>query len=194
MLELIKNRWYWCVGPVIIASVYMILNYKRFGNIFEFGHNYLPEFTSSDSEQFSISYLWENLNKLLHFPDMNPENGAIAFPNAEGFAFYIAAPIFLVIIGVWLYALLGKSEAQYGIFDPCSYHHGLPCGFHMFAQNSRRMGLRKQIPFGSPTVAVSVFARLEAKKTNLCQMDHSARCFWLLTNLIGTVAVYNYWI
>ena len=41
---LIKKRWYWAVAPTLIAASYMILNYARFGNPFEFGHNYLPEF------------------------------------------------------------------------------------------------------------------------------------------------------
>ena len=46
----------------VIALSYMILNFARFGNITEFGHNYLPEFTRSELGQFNIGYMAENLN------------------------------------------------------------------------------------------------------------------------------------
>ena len=194
MIELIKNRWYWCVGPVIIASVYMILNYKRFGNIFEFGHNYLPEFTSSDSGQFSISYLWENLNKLLHFPDMNPENGAIAFPNAEGFAFYIAAPIFLVIIGVWLYALLGKrkhSTAFLILVPIITVCHVVFICLHK-TLGGWGFGNRYLLDI-LPWLYLFMLA-WKPKNESFVKWITPVAVFGCALNLIGTVAVYNYWI
>ena len=43
--QLVKDKWYWAIGCGAIAISYMALNYARFGNITEFGHNYLPEFT-----------------------------------------------------------------------------------------------------------------------------------------------------
>ena len=39
-----------------VAACYAAYNYARFGNIFEFGHNYLPEFTRARDGQFSLSY------------------------------------------------------------------------------------------------------------------------------------------
>ncbi len=46
----------------------MALNYARFGNITEFGHNYLPEFTRTTTGQFNLSYLKENLMHYLRLP------------------------------------------------------------------------------------------------------------------------------
>lgn len=52
----------------VIALSYMILNFARFGNITEFGHNYLPEFTRSELGQFNIGYMAENLKNMFSVP------------------------------------------------------------------------------------------------------------------------------
>ena len=40
------------IPAMIIAIMYMYYNYIRFGNIFEFGHNYLPEFLEAEYKEF----------------------------------------------------------------------------------------------------------------------------------------------
>jgi Gpi18-like mannosyltransferase len=42
LIDIIKKRWLALIPMAIIALSYMILNFARFGNITEFGHNYLP--------------------------------------------------------------------------------------------------------------------------------------------------------
>ena len=59
-----KKKWYWAIGCGAIAISYMALNYARFGNITEFGHNYLPEFTRTTTGQFNLSYLKRKFNAL----------------------------------------------------------------------------------------------------------------------------------
>ena len=66
--QLVKEKWYWVIGCGAIAISYMALNYARFGNITEFGHNYLPEFTRTKTGQFNLSYLRENLMHYLRLP------------------------------------------------------------------------------------------------------------------------------
>ena len=47
----------------------MGLNYARFDNPFQFGHDYLPEFAvEKENGQFSPAYLAENWAKLWRLP------------------------------------------------------------------------------------------------------------------------------
>lgn len=80
--------------PACIAIAYGLFNYARFDNPFEFGHNYLPEF--QEAKQFGLEYIPVHLKKL--FFDMPfIENGHLSFPLFDGFAFYIANPIFILM-------------------------------------------------------------------------------------------------
>ena len=78
------------------AAGYMWYNYIRFDNVFEFGHNYLPEFTSSDAGQFSLRYFSNNFYNIMCRPIRFLPNGKLEFPLYNGFMFYIANPIFIV--------------------------------------------------------------------------------------------------
>ena len=82
--------------PALVACAYMALNYARFGSVFEFGHNYLPEFTASEHGQFSTVYLWSNLKNLFLRP-VTFQNGRLSFTFFDGFMFYIANPLFLIL-------------------------------------------------------------------------------------------------
>lgn len=84
------------VLPVIVAAAYMCLNYLRFGDPLEFGHNYLPEFTSSEHGQFSLRYLPGNLKNLFLRP-VTIKDGRLSFSFFDGFMFYIADPLFLLL-------------------------------------------------------------------------------------------------
>ncbi len=86
------------VFPVLIAGAYMWYNYARFQNPFEFGHNYLPEFLESPEGQFSFSYVPENLFNLLVRPVTVDLNFRLKFTYFNGFMFYIANPLFLLLL------------------------------------------------------------------------------------------------
>jgi hypothetical protein len=96
------------VGPVCIGLCLMAYNLARFGNPLEFGHNYLPEFTRSTYGQFHISYLWPNLQKLLFtYPTLS--EGRLQFDIFNGFACYVANPLFLILF-VWQLRSLKKRN------------------------------------------------------------------------------------
>lgn len=82
------------IPTVIIGILYMIYNYIRFDSIFEFGHNYLPEFVNSDYGQFHIHYLLDNLKGLFFNGVSIKSNMHISF--CMPFSFLFANPIFLV--------------------------------------------------------------------------------------------------
>lgn len=110
ILDIIKKKWPCLIAPFIIAVSYMALNYARFGNIFEFGHNYLPEFTRTSTGQFNTAYLKENINNLFRFPKIN--DGKIEFQSANGFCIFIASPIFISYMVYFIRALVRNDEKK----------------------------------------------------------------------------------
>ncbi len=80
----------------------------RFGNVLEFGHNYLPEFTESTYGQFSLHYLAENVGRLLRLPAW--EQGKPQFPLFDGVAFWLVSPIFLCFAADWLRSLWNREK------------------------------------------------------------------------------------
>lgn len=107
--RIVLKKLYWAIGPCILAASYMALNYLRFGNVLEFGHNYLPEFTRTPTGQFSLSYLPENLMNLLRLPYR--EENRLVFQSVNGFAFWLADPLFIVAAAAWGYDLVCRRTA-----------------------------------------------------------------------------------
>jgi hypothetical protein len=97
------------IAPVFIAAAYMAYNYARFGNVLEFGHNYLPEFTGSAHGQFWPGYIPANLYNLFLRPVAVSGGLALAPPYFDGFMFYVANPVFLLLfIRVYKGAVRGR--------------------------------------------------------------------------------------
>ena len=107
---IIKKKWYCTAAAFLIAVSYMALNYVRFGNILEFGHNYLPEFTHTAAGQFNIAYLKENIPKLFRLPTVN--NGRLEFQSADGFCIFIASPIFISYTVYFVRSLADKAQKR----------------------------------------------------------------------------------
>lgn len=96
-IKLFFRKYYWFAGAALIGIFYMWLNYMRFGDIFEFGHNYLPEFTESQYGQFNIKYLKNNLWSLIRLPEFN-ENGTMVFPQFDGINIFLVSPVFALML------------------------------------------------------------------------------------------------
>lgn len=97
-----------CLPALAVAAGMMALNAARFGNVLEFGHNYLPEFTESTYGQFSLHYLAENVGRLLRLPAW--EQGKPQFPLFDGVAFWLVSPIFLCFAADWLRSLWNREK------------------------------------------------------------------------------------
>lgn len=82
--------------PAFIAAAYGALNFARFGDVFEFGHNYLPEFSTEGGVQFSVSHWKENLKNIFRLP--NFQDNRLVFPKAYGFAFYLCNPLYVMAL------------------------------------------------------------------------------------------------
>ena len=83
-------------------------NLMRFGNIFEFGHNYLPEFEKAP--QFSLSYIPDNFLETLKLPEIN--NGTVNWPMFNGTLFFLVNPVF-IMLAASLARRFGRLEAVY---------------------------------------------------------------------------------
>ena len=82
----------------------------RSGSITEFGHNYLPEFTRITTGQFNITYLAENLSRMLRLPIYDKSKHMLNFFYADGVAFYLVNPIFLLFAFLLIYQIFKKEK------------------------------------------------------------------------------------
>ena len=103
----LKNTVTWFVAPAVIAIIYMSYNYARFGSVFEFGHNYLPEFLEAENGQFNYSYIADNLKTLIRLPKF--ENGILIFPRFNGMSVFLVFPIIIPTLVFSLKKLKNKE-------------------------------------------------------------------------------------
>lgn len=107
LADILKRHILAIIPVCIIAFSYMALNYARFGNPLEFGHNYLPEFMREKTGQFNISYISDNFIKLFRLPEWDGEK--IVFQNSEGFCIFIASPVFAAYL---IYTIKGVFKGD----------------------------------------------------------------------------------
>ena len=92
--KLILEKIYVYLPALLLVIFYCALNYARFGSIFEFGHNYLPEFLRSENGQFSLSYFTSNLSCLFRLPSF--ESGKLLVTAFDGMSIFLVIPFFTV--------------------------------------------------------------------------------------------------
>ena len=95
-LGILLGYWKIIIPVIVIGAAYMVYNYVRFDNPFEFGHKYLPGLAESGEKQFGFCYLRENLYNILCRPVKITSKLALEYPMFEGFMFYIGNPILIV--------------------------------------------------------------------------------------------------
>lgn len=106
-----------------VAFVYAWYNWYRFGNPFEFGHNYLPEFSWQGGVQFSLSHIAANVRTFILGLPFHRENGTWSL-SLFGFSFLAACPVFLVMIIRFLRDILRKKlSVSAGILMGCFAVH-----------------------------------------------------------------------
>ena len=121
--------WVW-LPCILLASSFLWLNFARFGDPLEFGHNYLPEFIQAADGQFSGAYFFNNLPSLWRLPTFDAQTHQLCFPWFDGMNIFIAFPIL-----VWyLYFLLQciVSLRRQGILNTASTKLIYTSGFTLF--------------------------------------------------------------
>lgn len=190
----LKQKFPCFIAPAIIGSSYMILNYARFGNIFEFGHNYLPEFTESANGQFNSSYILTNLQSLFRLPSIG-EGSKLVFPTFNGMSIWIISPVFITFIVYFIYTLIKnnkKSDRIVNILLPVLFiihtllivSHKTMGGWHF---GNRYMN--DLLPF----VYLGILKYMPEKEAWV-KWNYPLCCLGICLNIVGAVATYNSWI
>ena len=91
-----------------VATCYAIYNYARFGDIFEFGHNYLPEFLRAENGQLSLRYIASNWRALFFGSPFTIHGGQVIL-SEFGFSMFLSCPIFICNL-VWLIGDIRKRR------------------------------------------------------------------------------------
>ncbi len=194
LLDLLKQKWYWGIGVGLIALSYMLLNYARFGNIAEFGHNYLPEFTRTTTGQFDLSYLKENLGHYFRLPLASQNGGSLQFFSADGMAFWLIGPIFITIIAAWLYTIVKKRKGNLVLLLMLP----ILAGIHLLIICSHKtlggwqFGNRYLVDM-LPYLFIGLLWWMPEDE-KFMKWNIPILAFGFAINLIGTIATYNHWI
>lgn len=96
--RLFLRKIYRFVPAILLGGSYMALNVLRFGDPFEFGHSYLPEFLRAEHGQFSLSYLPDNLHQIIELPHFDSSTNKLIFQQFNGTNIFIVFPIFAVFL------------------------------------------------------------------------------------------------
>ena len=97
-LKILKKMLPGIIAGLMIAAVYGWYNFIRFDNIFEFGHNWLPEFSTQGGVQFSLSHIPQNARTFLFgMPfSLGAETDTLRL-NKFGFSVFIACPVITIM-------------------------------------------------------------------------------------------------
>ena len=86
----------------MVAVALAVYNAVRFGDPFEFGHNYLPEFSTEGGTQFSLSHVPNNLRSFLfRLPLYKDANGRLCFQRF-GFCLLLANPMIALTLAAFI--------------------------------------------------------------------------------------------
>ena len=175
----------------------MALNFARFGDPFQFGHDYLPEFTEEHA-QFALSNIPGHFREKLFGLPRPRGDGRLGFP-LGGFAFYIASPIFAVGFAQMALRLVRrlrggeKGEALPVILvGVCVSLHLLLLCAHA-TMGGVQWGLRYTIDaIPAAVLGIGLLMR-EGEEGDLDWLLPPALVFGLGLNLVGTLAIINGW-
>lgn len=84
---------------LLVAVAIGVYNYVRFGNPLEFGHNYLPEFSTQGGIQFSVNHVLNHLKTFLWSLPLYQAEDGLQF-RTFGYSMLLACPILLLML-IW---------------------------------------------------------------------------------------------
>lgn len=187
--RIILNKFYWGIPALVIAISYMALNYARFGDILEFGHNYLPEFVF-EHKQFSTDYLANNFRMLMNLPDFS-EEGKMMIDHFGNLNFLWVNPPVLVFM-LAIAAACIKREKNTAVLGGLTLV--LSAGYLTVTAMHATMG---GWHFGNrytndilPWLFISLMMFF-SKHHRLVKWQIPFAIWGILFNMVGTVIVYN---
>ena len=186
---LILNKAYWGLPALGVAISYMVLNYLRFGNIVEFGHNYLPEFVY-EHKQFSTDYIAGNFGMLMNLPDFT-EEGRMMIDHFGNLNFLWVNPaILFTVLGIIFVCIKKEKEAALlggitvllsVVYLIVTMMHATMGGWHFGTRYTNDI-----LPWLFVCLALVV-----AKHSRLVKWQVPFAIWGILFNVVGTIIVYN---
>lgn len=188
----LKHFWWWVIPPLCVGIFLMALNFARFGDPFQFGHDYLPEFAvEKENGQFHLSYLFQNWPLLWRLPSL--EGGKLSFSTFNGCAFWLFSPIFLSFAVYFcknIRRALKRPVVVVSIVLIFLHFAALCCHATM---GGWQFGNRYTID-ALPVLYFALLSLLREDPSDLLPLNYPL-CFWGLgLNLTGTIALMNHWI
>ena len=187
-----KMQIKWLIPPAVVACSYMFLNFARFGNPFEFGHNYLPEFTEAEYGQFHVQYVANNIKMLFHIPEFT-EEGRMIIDHFGNLSVFIVSPLFLLFILCLIVMCFKKEWKLCGILSMILV---LSAGYLFIVVMHRTMG---GWHFGNRytnDLLVWIYYGIllvQAKYPGLFKYQIPLLIWGMCLNVVGTVVVNNGW-
>ena len=169
-----------------VAAGYAAFNYVRFGSIFEFGHNYLPEFTRAEHGQFSLTYIANNWRTLFFGRPFTTDGATITF-NQFGFSMFLSNPILICLL-VWAASDIARRQ-----FTRQKLLILLMCALNVFFLLMHRtlggyqFGLRYALELVPLCLAYLLFS---PERTRLTRWECAVMCFGLAFNFLGGCLVH----
>ena len=196
----LKKHYLWLIAPALVGLFYMTLNFLRFDNPFQFGHDYLPEFTRDpiNHPQFSLSFIRENFTKKLFGLPHWSEDHRLLFSKG-GFAFFITSPIYAVGFLYLMKRIIDKvrGKIKTSLFWPiflivvCITINLLFMCAHP-DMGGIQWGLRFTID-ALPLACFGIAILLKEDDQKLDWILPPMLIFGLCLNLVGTLAILNDW-
>ncbi len=188
----LKKHLWWAAPALGVGIVLMALNAARFGNPFEFGHNYLPEFSyQNENGQFNIAYLSENIKHMFDLPSWS-DSGILEFPKFNGCAFWLISPIFLAYLIYFVKDIKtnAKNPMLWTITALVLLHMCLLC-LHRTLGGSQ-FGNRYTVDM-IPAALLGLALMLKSEKYDITKLMYPLFFWGLGINLVGTVGYLLNW-
>jgi len=194
----VKKHWAWLIAPALVGGFYMVLNQLRFDSPFQFGHDYLPEFTESpDHVQFSLKSIpWNFTDKLIRLP--GPVEEGWMRVSKSGFAFFVVSPIFALGFAYLVRRVVGRLRGERIGNGVALWITGVCVSLHLLAlcahgsMGGIQWGLRYTID-AIPAAALGIMLLRRGKGEALDALLPPALVFGLCFNIVGTLAILNDW-
>lgn len=190
LFQILWHRIYWAVPAGLVAVSYMILNFLRFDNPLEFGHNYLPEFVEAEHGQFSLFYLSNNWKMLWHGIQFD-EEGRMIIDHFGNLNFMIVSPFVIFALCMLVCMLLKRQWRTVGGMLGVS---ALSAGYLLVTMLHRTMG---GWHFGNrytndilPWIYLTVVWGL-SREEKMGKYQIPMAIFGMCLNAVGLVIVYN---
>ena len=100
VFTVLKKVRFGILGGLAVAAAIGVFNYIRFADPMEFGHSYLPEFSTQGGTQFSLSHIGGNIRSFILRLPFRYEDGSVVIEKF-GFSAFIACPA-LTLIVIWI--------------------------------------------------------------------------------------------